>query len=123
MPSTRDCGSSLNSGVAPTRKYMGRCSSVAVPSGGKDVASIANGKILVPSAFFKVIASRDRSGKWHRLGFVFENEPLEGSDDIFGYAVDVQEIEQTTGLVFFPEIKNAMEDPAERFWNIRWKKR
>lgn len=93
------------------------------PVWGKDVASIANGKILVPSAFFKVIASRDQSGKWHQLGFVFENEPLDKSDDIFGYAVDVQEIEQTTGLVFFPEIKNAIEDPAERFWNIRWKKR
>lgn len=86
--------------------------------------SIGSMEVAVPDAFFKVILA-EKDGRLHSVGFVIPNRSIDTSEDIFGYAVSVSEVETLTGLTFWPGLKDpSVKRTASRApFDIRWTKR
>lgn len=72
-------------------------------------------KVAVPDGFWKVILTK-RNGRWQAIGFSFPNAPIE--DDFHNYARSVDEIEELTGLDFFPLLDDRTEKTIERTCDI-----
>lgn len=83
---------------------------VTGPISGKRSKKIGKNKVSIPSHFYKVILDME-APEVKSIGFVFENKELTGS--LFSYAVTVDEVEQLTGLDFFPNIPDDLEDAIE----------
>ncbi len=66
-------------------------------------------KIPVPDAFFKVVLSNKKKGKG--IGFICENRG--GGYDLNDYSVTIDEVEELTGIDFFPALPDAMEEHLE----------
>ena len=71
--------------------------------------TVGRNKVAVPDAFFKVILA-DRS-KAQAIGFVYPNKA--GHKDMTAYIKSVDEIEQLTGIDFFPLLDDRVEDVVE----------
>lgn len=73
---------------------------------GKNLGSIGENKVTVPSKFYKIIFRYDGANS-KMTGFILPNKknnlPLES------YVVSVDEIERQTGLDFFPEVEDTLE--------------
>ena len=72
-----------------------------------------NNKIAIPDSFFKVICKKSKGG-WTSIGFVFPNSDNLNSDNIYSYAMSVDDIEKLTGHDFFYNIPKAIQDKMER---------
>ena len=70
---------------------------------------IGGSKIPVPDAFFKVVLSNKHKGKG--IGFLCENR--HGSSNLNDYSMTIDEIEQMTGIDFFPALPDEMENRVE----------
>lgn len=70
-------------------------------------------KISVPDRFFKVILYMGRVPQ--AIGFVYPNEACNG--DIRDYAVSVDEVEEITGMDFFFQLEDELEDKLENVCN------
>jgi len=78
-----------------------------------------NHTIHVPSGFFKVILSL-RKGHEKAIGFFYSNSALKQPLSSTAHSVD--EIENLTGLDFFKELDNNLENTLERQYNLNdWK--
>lgn len=71
--------------------------------------TIGRNKVAVPDAFFKVILA-DRS-RAKAIGFVYPNRS--GHKDMTAYVKSVDEIEQLTGIDFFPLLDDRIEERVE----------
>ena len=71
--------------------------------------TVGRNKVAVPDAFFKVILA-DRS-KAQAIGFVYPNRA--GHKDMTAYVKSIDEIEQLTGIDFFPLLDDRVEDAVE----------
>jgi endonuclease G len=92
------------------------CGPVVSTSSG----TIGNGAVVVPDAFFKVLLQYD-NGNWHAIAFMFANES--GRKPLSTYAMSVKEIQNVTGIDFFPALPDSIEDDVESQvdftkWNI-----
>jgi endonuclease G len=59
--------------------------------------------VAIPEEFYKIIAfKKGYFGTLKAVSFIFPQEP--GSDDFMDYVVNIDVIEQLTGLEFFPEM-------------------
>ncbi len=67
------------------------------------------GSITVPCSFYKIVFIGGFQPKM--LGFVLSNAGASGS--LQAFAVSVDEIEKKTGLDFFPQLENALEQSLE----------
>jgi endonuclease G len=65
--------------------------------------------ITVPCAYFKIVFTGGSNPKM--LGFVLSNAGASGS--LQAFAVSVDEIEKRTGLDFFPQLENTLEQSLE----------
>ena len=65
--------------------------------------------ITVPCAYYKIVFKEGTQPKM--LGFVLSNAGASGS--LQAFAVSVDEIEKQTGLDFFPQLDNALEQSLE----------
>lgn len=70
-----------------------------------------NVEISVPSHFFKVVLKPWKE-TYEAIGFIMPNSECE--DDIFNYAVSVDEVEGITGIDFFASLPDEIEDPIEK---------
>ncbi len=70
--------------------------------------------VAVPSRFFKVMCMQ-RKNKWQAIGFVMPNEKCSGS--LFDYAVSVDDVEKLTGLDFFYQLPDDVENTIEAAWS------
>lgn len=75
----------------------------------KERELIGASRIPVPDAFFKVVLSNKRKGKG--IGFVCENRG--GGYDLNDYSMSINEVEELTGIDFFPALPDAMEERIE----------
>ncbi len=66
-------------------------------------------KIAVPDRFFKVVLMMGRKPK--AIGFVYANEA--GNKDIRYYCVSVDNVEKITGIDFFPNLPDDVEERIE----------
>ncbi len=67
---------------------------------------IGNNKVAVPDAFFKVILV-DYPDAPKAYGFIFKNEA--GSRPLTSYQLSVNEVEEATGMDFFPGLSEKIE--------------
>jgi endonuclease G len=67
------------------------------------------GSITIPCAYYKIVFTGGSQPKM--LGFVLSNAGASGS--LQAFAVSVDEIEKKTGLDFFPQLDNALEQSLE----------
>ena len=71
--------------------------------------TIGRNKVWVPDAFFKVVLCRQGNPK--AIGFIYRNEGVKQRMEDAVYTVD--EIEQLTGMDFFPALDDKTEDRIE----------
>ena len=69
---------------------------------------IGDSRVAVPDAFFKVVLCLSPS---KAIGFVFANKA--GSHPLGTYACTVDEVEQLTGIDFFPALPDSLEQAVE----------
>ena len=83
-----------------------------------DYSTIGNEhSIAVPSAFYKVFL-RKTASSWASIGFVFQNEP--GHKPLLTYVASVNEIEELTGIDFFYNLPDDIEEQVESDYDISY---
>ncbi len=124
----------LESSVRAWAKKFGRVYVVSGPVLDKkagDYESIGKNKVSIPQYYYKVLLApvyEDESDKETpddaknvaAIGFIFPNTKCQGQ--IFDYAVSIDEVESRTGIDFFDELEDTVENAAEaRFEKSVWK--
>ena len=75
-------------------------------------------KIPIPDAFFKVVLCTSENPK--ALGFVFPNNGTQ--HNLQDYVLSVDEVENVTGIDFFPALPDSIEEKVEAYSNLEdWK--
>ena len=83
---------------------------VCGPIVSDEYQTIGANQVVVPSAFFKVLL-QEENGKIYTIGFVYEN--VAGRRPMSTYAMSVDEVEELTGIDFFPSLPDKIEEKAE----------
>ncbi len=68
-------------------------------------------KIVVPQAFYKVLLRQKADGSWTSIGFVMNNAA--GNRPLMTYMRSVDEVEQLTGIDFFYQLPDTIEELIE----------
>ena len=77
-------------------------------------------KIRVPEAFFKVILTGVEKGKPRAIGFIYKNTA--GNRPLDSYVNSIDQVERITGLDFFSELPDEIENRVEKAYNLKeWK--
>ncbi len=91
----------------------------------KEYKTIGENKVAVPEFYYKVllapvIKNSDDYDDWIMIGFILPNQECDGT--IWDYTVSVDEVEKRTGLDFFWELDDEIEDSLEAGCDIsNWK--
>lgn len=119
---------SLNSGLwnkieQDCRRWAKRYGEVYIVCGPillkREHETIGENKVVVPEAFFKVILCMQ--GKPKAIGFVVRNNEGKKKRDQFINTVD--EVERITGIDFFPNLPDDVENEVEAYSNLEdWKR-
>lgn len=83
---------------------------VCGPIVSDDYQTIGENNVAVPDAFFKVLLQKEKE-KIHTIGFIYENKS--GKRPMSSYARTVDEIEELTGIDFFPALPDEIENKVE----------
>ena len=78
--------------------------------GDEPYRTIGRNKVVVPKAFFKVVLAMQPEPK--AIGFVYENNGY-NNPKMFQNATTVDEVERLTGINFFPQLDDRIEDEVE----------
>lgn len=73
-------------------------------------------KIVVPQAFYKVFLRRKPDGSWTSIGFVMPNAA--GNRPLMTYMHTVDEVEQLSGIDFFYNLPDSIENIVEADYTI-----
>jgi endonuclease G len=119
---------SLNSGiwkdleeqVRGLAMQKGKIYVVCGPIVSKRPKTIGSGKVAVPDAFFKALLQND-NGRWSAIAFMFANKG--GQKLLSTCAMSVEELQNITGIDFFPALPDSIEAKIESEvdfmkWNI-----
>jgi len=83
--------------------------------------TIGDDRVAVPKEFYKIVVDRS-DGKLKALAFLMSNEPSNAS--FFDYVVPIDLIESKTGIDFFSELPDTVENKLEASINLKdWGKR
>ena len=72
-------------------------------------------RIVVPSAFYKVFLRKNNSS-WTSIGFMFANEA--GNKPLMTYMTSVDDIENITGIDFFYNLPDSIEELIESDFHV-----
>ena len=101
-------------------KYDG----VYVITGGvlkNGLKAIGEERVSVPEEFYKIVMDAS-DGRYKVIGFLIPNEPVNKS--FYEYAVTIDFIEAKTGIDFFPNLSEGIEEKLEGTINLKaWGKR
>lgn len=79
---------------------------------GKSHNTVGEHRVAVPDAFFKVVMrTKGPSHDAQAIGFIYKNEP--GRHDMSYYARSVDDVEKATGLDFFYQLDDKVENKIE----------
>ena len=78
---------------------------------GNSSQSIGKEKVIIPKYFYKILLNRS-NGKYKMIGFLIPNAKSEKT--LYSYVVAVDKIEQLTGIDFFPQLDDSVENKLER---------
>jgi endonuclease G len=96
-------------------KYDG----VYVVTGGVlkgNMKTIGDENVSVPNEFYKIIVDAS-NGNYKAIAFVIPNRP--SSESFYEYAVSIDEIEAKTGIDFFPNLSNSIENNMEQMVDLK----
>lgn len=96
--------------VRDLASQKGRIFIVCGPIVNNDHQTIGANNVTVPHAFFKVLL-QENQGEIHTIGFIYENKS--GNNLLVTYARTVDEVEQATGIDFFPSLPDDIEKQTE----------
>ncbi len=71
----------------------------------------SSGKVQVPEQNYKIHLAQ-KEGKWHVLAFLVD-QGVQGNEPLSQYLSTVAEIEQKTGLSFFPQLPPEVQTPLK----------
>lgn len=94
------------------RYWSARYDGLYVVTGGvltDGLKTIGSENVAVPDFFYKIILTKD--GK-NMLGFLLPHK--ESDKPLYNYIVSVDSIESITGIDFFPELEDTIEDELEK---------
>lgn len=117
---------SFNRGIwrileSQVRTWARNLTSIYVITGGifDSDEYIGENKVLVPSAFYKIILYYKNSNI-KVIAFILKNK--KGEKELKEYVVSVDEVEEKTNIDFFPELKDSLENEIEKNIKIEnWK--
>jgi endonuclease G len=69
-------------------------------------------KISVPEQFYKIILERKSNGEYSAIAFLMKNEPSKKL--LVEFVVSIDKIEEMTGIDFFPNIPDDIEEVLEK---------
>ena len=109
---------SFNSGIWNTleqkvRYWASKYDGVFVVTGGVlkgNMKTIGNEKVSVPNQFYKVLIDNN-TGKTKMIAFLMPHE--NSSKPLYEFVVSVDEVEALTGIDFFPELDDTIENKLE----------
>ena len=95
---------------------------VSGPVVSKKSKTIGQNNVAVPDAFFKALL-RNNEGEWSAIAFKFPNKSGK-SRPLSTYAMSVKEVEAITGIDFFHNLPDSIEEKIESQvdfmkWNIK----
>lgn len=96
-------------------KYDG----VYVVTGGVlkgNLKTIGDENVSVPNEFYKIIVDAS-DGNYKAIAFVIPNKP--SSESFYEYAVSIDEIEAKTGIDFFPNLPDSIENKMENTVDLK----
>lgn len=115
---------SFNTGIwnrleQKTRYWAKKYDGVYVVTGGilkEGLKSIGKERVSVPEEFYKIIVDVT-NGNYKAIAFVIPNKPTNKS--LYKFAVSIDEVEDKTGIDFFPKLDDSIENDLEQKVDIR----
>lgn len=102
------------------KKYNG----VYVVTGGVlkgDLQTIGDENVSVPDEFYKIVVDFS-NGEYKAVAFLIPNRP--SSKSFYEYAVSIDEVEAATGIDFFPQLPDSIENNLESTIDLKaWGRR
>jgi endonuclease G len=95
------------------RYWASKYNGVFVVTGGvlkQGLKTIGDGEVAVPNQFYKVLIDNN-TGKTKVIAFLMPHQDT--NKPLYDYVVSVDEIEKLTGIDFFSELDDALEDKLE----------
>ena len=96
-------------------KYDG----VYVVTGGVltgNLKTIGDENVSVPNEFYKIVVDVTE-GNYKAIAFIIPNKP--SSESFYEYVVTIDEIEAKTGIDFFPNLPDSIDDKMERTIDLK----
>ncbi|NHM00672.1 DNA/RNA non-specific endonuclease [Flavobacterium difficile] len=93
------------------RYWAGKYDGVYVVTGGvltEDLETIGREEVAVPKYFYKVLLTKDKT---RMIAFLVPHE--KSNQPLYEFVVSVDELEQKTGIDFFPKLNDASENKLE----------
>ncbi|TYQ00389.1 endonuclease G [Tenacibaculum adriaticum] len=115
----------FNSGIwntleQKTRYWAKKYKRIYVVTGGiltdSNLKSIGKDKVSVPKAFYKVILDYTEP-EIKAIAFLFPHE--DSNRPLYEFVVSIDELEQKTGIDFFPELPDDIENKLEAYSNYK----
>jgi len=107
-----------------TRYWAKKYDGIYVVTGGvlkEGLQTIGDEHVSVPDTFYKIIVAISE-GKHKAIAFLIPNKPT--STSYYEYVVSIDEVEQQTGIDFFPKLPDSIENILESTSNVKeWRKR
>lgn len=108
----------FNSGIwnrleQKVRYWADKYNGVYIVTGGVlkgEMITIGKEKVSVPNEFYKIVVDVS-NGKYKAIAFLIPNAPSEKS--FYEYTVSIDEIEAKTGIDFFPNLPDSIENRLE----------
>jgi endonuclease G len=76
--------------------------------------------VAVPTHFYKIVFGKDEKGAWRTVGFVVENRPYDKNAKFEDAIKSVDWIERHTGVVFMPDLDDAIATKLKRDPGRMW---
>jgi endonuclease G len=95
------------------RYWAGKYDGVFVVTGGVlkgDMNTIGDENVSVPNQFYKVLLDNN-SEKVKMIAFLIPHE--NSRKPLYDFVVSVDDIEELTGIDFFPQLENSIENKLE----------
>lgn len=88
----------------------------------EDKQTLKSSSVEIPDAFYKVYIQSDEEGNLHTLAFIMPQD-VYGNESLLKFVTTVDEVEQRTGLDFFKDLDDEIENRIEaqkdiKFWRL-----
>lgn len=113
-PQSHDFNSGIwNTLEQKTRFWASKYDGVFVVTGGilkGNLETIGDERVAVPKQFYKILLDSDH-GKVKMIGFLMSNQ--NSYEALYKFVVSIDSIEELTGIDFFPELEDSIENKLE----------